>query len=75
MKAFLLSALMEEKLKCTLVKTGVITMTGDLKYSMKENDAFLSEPLSKFKSGEVICLIGHSKFVQVQTIHSNHWHS
>ena len=50
---------MEEKLKDPLVKTGVISMTGDLKYSIKDEDVFLSEPLSQFKSGDITCLLGH----------------
>ena len=54
-----LSALMEEKLKNPPVKTGLITMSGDLKVSHKENDAFLSEPLSQCKSGEITMLLGH----------------
>ena len=67
MKTLLFSALMEEKIKSTVVKTGVITMSGDLKYSRKENDAFLSDPLSMFKSGEITCLIGHSESWQTAT--------
>ena len=47
-----LSAIMEEKLKGPLVKTGVITMSGDVKASIQENDAYLSDPLAQFKSGE-----------------------
>ena len=50
---------MEEKLRSPLVKTGLITMSGDLKFSIKENDAFLSEPLQQFKSGEITMLLGH----------------
>ena len=57
----LLSGLMEEKLKNPLVKTGLITMSGDLKHSIKENDGFLSEPLSQFESGEITMLLGHSE--------------
>ena len=52
---------MEEKLKNPLVKTGLITMSGDLKHSIKENDGFLSEPLSQFESGEITMLLGHSE--------------
>jgi len=54
-----LTALMEEKLKKPLVTTGVISMTGDLKYSIEEEDAFLSEPLEHFKSGAITCVLGH----------------
>ena len=50
---------MEEKLKKPLLTTGVISMTGDLKYSIEEDDAFLSEPLEHFKSGAITCILGH----------------
>ena len=54
-----LSALMEEKLKNPPVKTGLITMSGDIKVSSEEDDVFLSEPLSAFKSGEITMILGH----------------
>jgi hypothetical protein len=50
---------MEEKLKKPPVKTGLITMSGDIKVSSSESDASLSEPLSDCKSGEVTMLLGH----------------
>ena len=56
-----LSAIMEEKLKGPLVKTGVITMSGDMKPSIEENDAFLSDPLAQFKSGDITILLGHAE--------------
>ena len=36
-------------------------MDGHLKHNIKENDAFLSDPLSQFKSGEITMLLGHSQ--------------
>ena len=56
-----LSAIMEEKLKGPLVKTGVITMSGDVKASIEENDAYLSDPLAQFKSGDITILLGHAE--------------
>ena len=40
-----ISALMEEKLKSSLIQTGLISMSGDLKSSFQESDAFLSDPI------------------------------
>ena len=54
-----LSALMEEKLKGPLVRTGLISMSGDIKTSIKENDAFLSDPLAEFKNGYISVVLGH----------------
>ena len=54
-----LSALMEEKLKGPLVKTGLITMSGDIKASIQENDAFLSDPVAQFKTGDITIVLGH----------------
>ena len=48
---------MEEKLKKPPVKTGLITMSGDLKAS--DEDVILSEPLADFKSGKITLLLGH----------------
>ena len=50
---------MEEKLRNPPVKTGLITMSGDLKVSHREDEVFLSEPLSAFKSGDVTMVLGH----------------
>ena len=54
-----ISALMEEKLKGPLVKTGLVTMSGDLKASIQENDAFLSDPIEQFKKGDITVILGH----------------
>ena len=58
---------MEEKLKKPLVKTGVISMTGDLKYGIEEEDASLSEPLDHFKSGAITCILGHPESLLTAT--------
>ena len=50
---------MEEKLKNPPVKTGLITMSGDLRAS--DEDAVLSEPLSDFKSGKITLMLGHAE--------------
>ena len=54
-----ISALMEEKLKTSLVRTGLITMNGDLKSSIHETDAFLSDPIEQFKNGDINLVLGH----------------
>ena len=54
-----LSALMEEKLKNPLVKTGLITMSGYLKRSEHESDAALTASIEDFKKGEIQMILGH----------------
>ena len=55
------SALMEEKLKGSLIKTGLITMSGDLRSNTEENEALalLSDPIEQFKNGEIKVILGH----------------
>ena len=55
-----LSALMEEKLKNKVIKTGLITMKGDLKvHNDNSDDAALTEPIEEFKTGAVGLILGH----------------
>ena len=54
-----ISALMEEKVKDSIVKTGLITMSGDIKVSSEESDAVLSDPIDQFKNGDITVLLGH----------------
>ena len=57
-----LSALMEEKLRKPVIKTGLISMKGDLKVSSEDSaDAALSAPIEEFKSGAVGFIIGHAE--------------
>ena len=57
-----LSALMEEKLKDKVIKTGLITMKGDLKvHSDNSGDAVLTEPIEQFKTGDVGFILGHAE--------------
>ena len=55
-----LSALMEEKLKSPLFKTGLITMRGGLKID-DSDEAVLSDPLELFTSGELEIIYGHAE--------------
>ena len=64
-----LSALMDEKLKSEFVKTGVITMQGRLK-SKESEDAYLSDPLESFKSGEIDLILGHAESWSTSTAKS-----
>ena len=52
---------MAEKLKHAPVKTGLITMNGDLRGNDAEEDVKLSEPLHDFKSGEINVIFGHAE--------------
>ena len=55
-----LSSLMEVKLKNKVIKTGVITMKGDLKmHSEISDDAALTDPIEDFKTGGVGFILGH----------------
>ena len=55
-----LSALMEEKLKTPVIRTGLITMKGDLKLSSDSlGEAVLTEPIDMFKNGEIGVILGH----------------
>ena len=58
-----LSALMEEKLKTPVIKTGLISMKGDLKMSVDgpPDDAALTDPIEVFKNGDIGVIIGHSE--------------
>ena len=38
-----ISALKEEKIKDPFVKTGLITMSGNVKVNIEENDAYISD--------------------------------
>ena len=53
-----LSALMEEKLKSDIVKSGLITMQGGLKGN---SDASLSEPKDSFIRGAMDMIYGHAE--------------
>ena len=55
-----LTALMKEKLSDQVVKTGLITMTGSLKYSREASEeAMLTDPIEQFKNGVISLIIGH----------------
>ena len=55
-----LSALMEEKLKTPVIKTGLISMRGDLKIGSEGPDeAVLTESLDMFINGVIGIIIGH----------------
>ena len=55
-----LNMIMAEKLKSSLVPTGVISMTGELKTSLEETDGVkLSAPEESFLDGSLPCLFGH----------------
>ena len=55
-----LSALMEEKLKTPVIKTGLISMKGDLKMSSEgPGEAVLTDCIDKFKNGTIGVIIGH----------------
>ena len=62
-----ISALMEEKVKDSIVKTGLITMSGDIKASSEESDAVLSDPIAQFKNGDITVLLGHPESWQTST--------
>ena len=53
------SALMEEKVKDGVVKTGLITMSGSIKASIEENEAVLSDSADHFKNGDISVILGH----------------
>ena len=53
-----LSALMEEKLKSDIVKSGLITMQGGLK---SNSEASLSEPKDRFTNGTMDIIFGHAE--------------
>ena len=44
---------MEEKIKDPFVKTGLITMSGNVKVNIEENDAYISDTCSNFKNGKI----------------------
>lgn len=55
-----LSALMEEKLKTPVIKTGLISMKGDLRISSEgPGEAVLTDCIDKFKNGTIVVIIGH----------------
>ena len=55
-----LNMIMAEKLTSSLVPTGVISMTGELKTSLEETDGVkLSAPEESFLDGSLPCLFGH----------------
>ena len=52
--------IMSEKLTNSIVPTGVISMTGELKTSLEEKDGVsLSAPEEMFLDGNLPCLFGH----------------
>ena len=54
-----LSALMEEKLKNSVIKTGLISMKGDLKMNDDSCEAVLTDPVDLFKTGGIGLILGH----------------
>merc|ERR1719318_2170910 len=55
-----LNMIMSEKLATSIVPTGVISMSGELKTSLEERDGVkLSAPEEKFLDGSLPCLFGH----------------
>ena len=54
-----LSALMEEKVKTSMIPTGLISMKGELKHSSDDGVTTTSRPIEKFKNGEIKCILGH----------------
>ena len=49
-------------LKNKVIKTGLITMKGDLKvHSDNSGDAVLTEPIEQFKTGDVGFILGHAE--------------
>ena len=63
-----LSALMEEKLKNKVIKTGLITMKGDLKVHYDDSaDAVLTDPIEEFKTGAVGLILGHPESLLTKT--------
>ena len=55
-----LNMIMAEKLSSSIVPTGVISMTGELKTSLEEKDGVkLSAPEESFLDGSLPCLFGH----------------
>ena len=55
-----LNMIMAEKLKSSIIPTGVISMTGELKTSLEERDGVkLSAPEESFLDGSLPCLFGH----------------
>ena len=62
-----ISALMEEKIKDPFVKTGLITMSGNVKVNIKENDAYISDPCSNFKNGKITVVVNPDLVVRLRT--------
>ena len=63
-----LSALMEEKLKTPVIKTGLITMKGDLKMSSDVlGEAVLTDPIDMFKNGDIGVILGHPESWETDT--------
>lgn len=55
-----LNMIMSEKLASSIIPTGVISMSGELKTSLEERDGVrLSAPEEKFLDGSLPCLFGH----------------
>ena len=55
-----LNMIMAEKLGSSIIPSGVISMTGELKTSLEEKDGVsLSAPENKFLDGSLPCLFGH----------------
>jgi hypothetical protein len=55
-----LNMIMSEKLCSSIIPTGVISMTGELKTSLEEKDGVsLSAPEEMFVDGSLPCLFGH----------------
>ena len=55
-----LNMIMSEKLATSIVPTGVISMSGELRTSLEERDGVrLSAPEEKFLDGSLPCLFGH----------------
>lgn len=58
-----LSSIMEEKLRAPYLRTGTISMKGDLKAGGgdHEDNIELSASIEEFKNGKIQCIIGHAE--------------
>ena len=57
-----MNIIMPEKLGSSIIPTGVISMSGELKTSVEERDGVkLSAPEEKFLDGSLPCLFGHAE--------------
>ena len=44
-------------------------MSGNVKVNIEENDAYISDPLSNFKNGDITVVLGHSESWLSSTAH------